>query len=111
MLIKELLNLKEEKDNPVFNDDQIQDIEQYLGDVLDDAVEVFSVGKSSPGRHEKGEYVATIDYDGKDEKGYRGYAYFDCHEDGGKGGRIVDFKLVNLTGVGYRKVPQLDADE
>jgi hypothetical protein len=79
-----------------FTADQVRDIENRIGEKLDDAVEIFAIDERD------GAYRAHIGYDGTNNKANRGTASFMCQV---RSKGVEDFKLTDLTGKNYIKVP------
>lgn len=85
-----------------FNEDQVRQLEQRIGDEIDDLPEIISIG---PNRDGEG-YTAHIRYDGTNNKANRGTATFSCQTYGSNQG-ISDFVLTNMTGTNFVKRPSL----
>lgn len=105
-ILKELLALNEASNSEFagFNEKQVRDIEDYIGDAFDDAVEVTGILPSR--ESEDGNYNAFIVYDGTNDKENKGHVFFTAEHNGKD--KVSDFKIVNFTGRNYRKSPSLN---
>lgn len=79
---------------------QLQRLEQFIGDAIDDCAEIKKVFISG-GTNETGlEYGAYICFDGTNNKDNRGTVYFTCHFPNSN--TVEDFEVINITGSNYR---------
>jgi hypothetical protein len=101
MKVNEILN--ESSDGFAgFNEDQVNDLERYIGDLIDDLPEITAIETNPYGDG----FRAHISFDGKNNKNNRGTVEFTCQQNGRNKG-ITDFKMTNLTGTNYNKTPHL----
>lgn len=81
----------------------IQRLESILAEQFNDGIDVNGLTWT------KGIYKAHISFDGKDMKGYRGTVTFTCNLE--STGNIVDFELLDYTGMGYVNKPKVKGEE
>lgn len=88
-----------------FTPRQVNFLESYLSDLLNDAVEVTQILKTREHGHGLPIFKVFITYDGKDDKGYRGSVELTLRPEGD---RLVDIYVYDLRGSGYRPRNEID---